>query len=255
MARRIGVWHRAWAARERPPAGRQGWIPGLPALNMVAMSTGPSMAQEIKAAKRTVEWFAEIIRSLIGTEEDDEIRSLRDQVGGSIEEWSEIAEQSRRQTGRLLLKMEQLEAELGYTERRPPAKRRRRGECSIELVAAEAGPCIRCCGDVGTGLVGWRWEARTGPLCDACLADVDVDVATALAMVQRLRELAGGGSRPEIEEMLELARAYAAATAGAWPLRSMDAGHLLDGLVAHTEEELGAFWLGDPDSGGPEEPN
>ncbi len=47
------------------------------------------------------EGAVEISQNLSETELDDEIRSLRDQLGWSIDEWSEISEQVRRQTGRL----------------------------------------------------------------------------------------------------------------------------------------------------------
>ncbi len=213
------------------------------------------MAQEIKAAKRVVNWYTEIFSALIDSERYEELRGEIERVGESIEAWGEVADRMRGRNKRLFLQIEQLKAEQGAAERRPPAQRLRRGECSIEIVESEVGPCIRCCGEVGRGLVGWRWQPETGPLCYACLADVDLDLATVMVMVQRMRQLAAGGSRAELNEMLELARAYAEATAGAWPLRSLGVGHLLAGLLEHAEREHGPFWLSDLENGPSSEPN
>ncbi len=195
-----------------------------------------------------VEWFTDVYGALSEVESDDELHDHMDRLSETLEEVAELTAQAQRQSRLLFLEMEQLEAEQDAEEGRAPAAPEPSWGCSIEIVEFEAGPCIRCCRKVGSGLIGWRWQPESGPLCDRCLGDVDVELGTVLAMVQRMRELATWDQdrvHLAMDDLLALARAYAAATNDAWPLRSLGVEHLLAEFLEFSEADRGKIRLSD----------
>ncbi len=124
-----------------------------------------------------------------------------------------------------------------------------RPEGAIAFVMGDAGPCGRCGRSTARGLVGWQKGEDPGALCIACLAGSNLDLAATLAMFGFLRQCARqefASNSEEIEAgaaLLEMARDYAQATAGTWPVRPTGALEMLEKAHKMMEERHGLFWL------------
>ncbi len=120
-----------------------------------------SISQEIKDTRRMTEWFTDIYQALCEAEPDDELRDHMARFGEAIEEMEEAAQRAQRESRKLTLQMKQLRAEVDAELERESAAPEWRRDCSIEIVESDAGCCIRCCREVGAGLIGWRWQPET----------------------------------------------------------------------------------------------
>ncbi len=202
---------------------------------MSLMTTRVSASEIIKTTDRQRAWVADVFAALGEVEPDEELRDHLTRLLESMQEVEEVAVRINRESRFLQLETDQLWAEVDAEEGREPLPEpERQRVCSIEIVDSDAGPCIRCCQEVGGGLIGWRWQPESGPLCDRCLGDLDLELGTELQVVQRMRELSTWEkerSPQAMDELLELARAYHRATGDSWPLRPIGVAELLDGLV------------------------
>ena len=143
----------------------------------------------------------------------------------------------------LVAEIEALASPREVEARRSAARAELRRECSLEILDADAGPCVLCCREVGAGLIGWCWQPESGPLCDSCLGGLDVDLAAMLVLIQRAREIAAAPSEESaISKLLALSRRYAEATAGAFRGTRELAGEL-EQQLEHLEDVLGQDWL------------
>ena len=213
------------------------------------------MSNEVKYANRQLHWLADITPALHENGEDRESRVHTRKIAALGEESERLAMKLTRRQERLTREARELLEDLRLEEGRPlpdrpaPAPPR----CSIELVGSPAGPCVPCAEEVGSGLLGWRREPDPGPLCPECLAHHHPELGAVLTAVQCMRHLVFQSEQQEddrdsaLAPLLELARGYARATAGAWPARSTGLEPLLKEVTDRMEELHGRFWLDEPE--------
>ncbi len=209
--------------------------------------------------QRIVAWLESCFMAAVEVAGDDPSRGTGlledlDAASDQILAAQEVAHRALQRYHDLKPELEEVLNEVWRRQGKPPkGQREPSGEpgesFQIEMLSAAAGPCGICRREVGAGPVGWRTGSQAGALCNRCLARRSPDLGAVLAAVNYVRQI----SRPplpgteELEErgrpIVAMARRFAAATAGRWPVRATDS---LDGMIERKrrmEERHGMFWL------------
>ena len=114
------------------------------------------------------------------------------------------------------------------------------GSFSVEWIDRNAGPCVFCNQDTGTGPVGWHKADPAGPVCDHCMIEAARGLGALMMTANVLRELAEEpiDDARSFQRVVIALRAYAGRynrSESAWPIRRF---HLLEML-----DELGEEYL------------
>ncbi len=204
------------------------------------------MSKEIKETNRFRQWLRDIRAA---APPDDELAARIEAVQELIEEAGSLRDQFQQQCSVFQQLMVAL-AEERYADKDLPDfyDPDPRETSSIELVDADAGPCVGCGHEVGRGMIGWSWQPEPGPLCDRCFGDLNEDLGAIMGVVDGLRQITAASQEPEagptaMGAVLYLARLYAQATAGTWPLRPAGVESLMESVQGKMEERHGMFWL------------
>ncbi len=224
------------------------------------------MSKVVQQKVRFDDWLRDM-RAAAPADEDAAARI--EAVAGMIAETAELRDRLQHQGVELYRQILELAPKQPIEDGSPspgdledPRQSRRTGEglpspkdledpresSSIELVDADAGPCVECGQEVGRGLIGWSREPEDrGPLCDRCFGERNVDLAAAVAVIDCLRQIVADSQGPEagpeaIGAAFNLARYYGDVTFGTWPLRPTGVSSLKEEVEDKMEERHGRYW-------------
>ena len=85
----------------------------------------------------------------------------------------------------------------------PPGERPSPGPEGLVFLDADAGRCVSCSEEVGSGPVGWSAEPDPGPLCDDCLLNRRASpLAIVLVVTHLMREIGEAEGESEGDEQI-----------------------------------------------------
>ncbi len=123
----------------------------------------------------------------------------------------------------------------------PPGERPDPGPEGLVFLDADAGPCVSCGGEAGSGPVGWSAEPDPGPLCDDCLLNRRASpLAIVLVLTHLMREIGEAEGESEADEQIfrtaltTMADGFERNVLRPWPPR----GRLLEPLLFELLEKV-----------------